>query len=124
MKKFLGLSALALALTACSQNQSETSTAPAVIGGAALSNVISVQQALASADDAYVTVEGTVLNKVGEETYLFSDGTGQMRVEIDDDVWRGQHVGSSENRVRLSGEIDRNYNRVELDVKQITVIQQ
>lgn len=124
MKKLLGLSVLALALTACSQNQPVTAAAQSVSNGAAFSNVISVQQALSSADDTYVTLEGTLLNKAGNEAYLFSDGTGKIRVEIDDDVWRGQHVGSSDNRVRLSGEIDRNHNGVELDVKQITVIQQ
>lgn len=123
MKKILGLSVLALALTACSSNQSVAPAAQsAVIGGQPFSNVISVQQALASADDTHVTLEGTIVKKVGHEKYQFSDGTAQILVEIDDDEWRGQTV-SPDTRVRLAGEIDRELNRVELDVKQVTVIQ-
>lgn len=121
MKKVLGLALIAMALSACYSNTSNGSSQATVLG-IAPTNVISVKQALAAADDSYVTVEGTLLNKVGDETYLFKDATGQMRVEIDDEVWLGQHVGSEGNQVRLYGEIDKGFSRTELDVKQLTII--
>lgn len=126
MKKILGLAALAFIVTGCqSQQAAAPATQPAqpTVATETFSNVISVQQALASADDTYVTLEGTILNKAGDESYWFSDGTGKIRVEIDDDVWRGQNVSSVGNRVRLSGEIDKDRTKTEVDVKQITVIQ-
>ncbi|HHW7522592.1 TPA: YgiW/YdeI family stress tolerance OB fold protein [Mannheimia haemolytica] len=120
MKKVLGLTLMAMALSACNSTASNGSSQANT--GVAPANVISVKQALAAADDSYVTVEGTLLNKVGDETYLFKDATGQIRVEIDDEVWAGQHVSSEGNKVRLYGEIDKGFNKTELDVKTLTVI--
>ena len=122
MKKVLGLALMAMALSACNSTASNGSSQANTVFGPTNMNVISVKQALAAADDSYVTVEGTILNKVGDETYLFKDTTGQIRVEIDDEVWAGQHVGSEGNKVRLYGEIDKGFTKTELDVKTLTVI--
>lgn len=125
MKKMLGLSALVLALAACSNTQQTNTTAQQPTFGANSNTaaVVSVKQALAANDDSYVTVEGRILNKVGDDEYMFSDGTAQIRVEIEDEVWGSQTVSSDNNRVRLYGEIDKELHKTELKAKQLTVLQ-
>ena len=34
-------------------------------------------------DDTWVTLKGHILEKVGRKYYMFSDGTGQIRLDID-----------------------------------------
>lgn len=122
MKKVVGLIALSTLLAACSQPSNiPVAQTQTTFGAAQPSSVISVQQALNARDDSYVTLEGSIASQIGHEMYLFSDGTAQIQVEIDDEVWAGQNVGK-ESRIRISGEIDREFNRVELDVKQLTVL--
>lgn len=56
-------------------------------------------------DDAKVTLEGHLLRKTGHETYVFSDGTGEITVEIDDDDLPSQPV-DADTKIRIEGEID------------------
>ncbi len=74
-------------------------------------------------DDMKATLEGRILRKVGDEEYLFSDDTGEIRVEIDDDDFPRQPV-SETTRVRLEGEVDTHrYKEVDFDVDRVTIIQ-
>lgn len=74
-------------------------------------------------DDADVTVQGHLLRKVGDEEYVFSDGTGEIIVEIDDDDFpQGQPV-DDKTRVELVGEVDTNKRRPpEIDVDRVRVL--
>jgi len=54
----------------------------------------------------YVTLSGNIVSHLRADYYLFRDGSGELRVEIDDGLWRGREV-SPETTVRLLGEIDR-----------------
>jgi uncharacterized protein (TIGR00156 family) len=56
-------------------------------------------------DGDLVTVEGMLIRKVGDETYVLSDGTTEINVEIDDDDFPTQQV-SETTRVRIEGEVD------------------
>ncbi|WP_336426575.1 NirD/YgiW/YdeI family stress tolerance protein [Providencia rustigianii] len=58
---------------------------------------------------------------MGKELYEFKDSTGSIVVDIDDRLWRGQVV-TSETKVRLDGEIDKEWALLEVDVKQVTII--
>ena len=53
----------------------------------------------------YVTMEGNIVAHLRGDYYQFSDGTGQIRVEIPPGTFGGQQVGP-ETRVRIMGEID------------------
>ncbi|MEQ9850354.1 YgiW/YdeI family stress tolerance OB fold protein [Pectobacterium brasiliense] len=69
-------------------------------------------------DDTWVTLSGNIEKRIGDENYLFRDSTGTMEVEIDHKRWNGQMV-SPTDKVEISGELDKEFNAVGVDVKQI-----
>lgn len=74
-------------------------------------------------DDQYVTLQGYIIQKIGNDDYIFQDRTGQIIVDIDHEVFRGQKV-SPQTKVLLQGEIDKDFTRpMEIDVDRLTVIQ-
>ncbi len=79
---------------------------------------VTVAEALKLGDDAWVTLTGRIEKQLGHEEYSFTDGTGAVRVEIDDKVWRGLTVGP-EDVVVIQGEVDRDFTKMEIEVKSI-----
>lgn len=65
-----------------------------------------VAEALKMNDDTPVVLVGKIEKNLGNEKYQFSDKTGSIVVEIDDEDWRGQVV-KPENTVEIRGEIDK-----------------
>ena len=83
--------------------------------------VTTVAAALEAADDTHVVLEGQIVKRLQDELYEFKDGTGTIQVEIDDEDWPGQSV--SENaKVRLTGEVDKDFNSREIDVDRVELI--
>ena len=83
--------------------------------------ITTVKQALTLKDDTPVQLKGYVVKATGDEKYQFSDQTGSITVDIDDDLWQGQPV-SAKTPVTIIGEIDIDYKptkRVEVDVDQV-----
>ncbi len=80
--------------------------------------IVSIQQAKGMNDDAMVILQGNIQKKVGDELYLFSDGTDTILVEIDDDDWNGLNIGP-DDMVEISGEVDKGWTSIEIDVDQI-----
>ena len=74
------------------------------VGGA--ETIVTVKQVNEMRDDVPVIVKGHIVQRMGEDNYLFEDATGSITVEIDDDEWRGQTV-TPEDTVKLYGEVDR-----------------
>lgn len=74
-------------------------------------------------DDEDVVVQGHLLRQLGDEEYLFSDGTGEIVVEIDDDDFpRGEPV-DDKVKVELVGEVDTNRNNPpEIDVDKVRIM--
>lgn len=73
-------------------------------------------------DDAKVVLEGRIVKKTGHERYEFSDASGKITVEIDDDDWRGLSV-NTQDKVRIEGEVEHKRNQaVEIDVDRISKI--
>lgn len=83
---------------------------------------VTVAEALQLSDDAEVRVEGFIVKAVGDEKYEFRDDSGTMLVEIDDDDWRGLEV-TPEVRVRIHGEIDKEWRDTQLDADGIRVVE-
>ena len=69
-------------------------------------------------DDVPVIVQGHIVQRMGDENYLFEDATGSITVEIDDDDWRGQTITPSDT-VKLYGEVDRGIFKTELDINYV-----
>lgn len=84
--------------------------------------ITTVEQALKAGDDSHVTLEGKITKRLTkDERYEFTDSTGTIVVEIDKDEWPAQVI-DDKTRVRLTGEIDRDFNSVEVDVDRVEVI--
>jgi len=79
---------------------------------------VTVAEALKMRDDSKVTLTGKIVKKLGPEKYEFSDGSGSITIEIDDDDWRGLTVGP-EDTVVIHGEVDRDFQGREIDVDSI-----
>ena len=77
----------------------------------------------APVDDQRVVLRGKILRKIGNEKYIFSDGTAEIRVDIDDYEFPPQPITES-TLVEISGKVDVELMRpVEIDVKRITLPQ-
>lgn len=73
-------------------------------------------------DDADVIVRGQLLRQVRDEKYMFSDGSGEILVEIDDDDFPRQPVDET-TTVELIGEVDTGRRRApEIDVDTVRIV--
>lgn len=89
------------------------------VGGS--QSIITVEQAKQLRDDAWVTLEGNIISRIGHEHYQFKDSTGMIIVDIDDKYWNGQNV-TPDTKIRIEGEVDKDWIELEVDVKRLTVI--
>ena len=99
MNKILAVSAMVLTFAVASQANAQG------FGGGFQGPTISAE-ALKMNDDTPVVLVGKIEKNLGNEKYQFSDKTGSIVVEIDDEDWRGQVV-KPENTVEIRGEIDK-----------------
>lgn len=83
------------------------------VGGA--ETIVTVKQVNEMRDDVPVIVKGHIVQRMGDEKYLFEDSTGSIAVEIDEDNWRGQTVTPTDT-VKLYGEVDRGLFKTEIDI--------
>lgn len=80
--------------------------------------IVTVKQVNEMRDDIPVIVKGNIIQRMGDDKYLFEDSTGSIAVEIDDDDWRGQTVSPSDT-VKLYGDVDRGLFKTEIEVEYI-----
>jgi uncharacterized protein (TIGR00156 family) len=97
-------------------------TAVAQFQGPGASEGMTVQQAKSARDDSEVTLVGRITARISEDDYVFQDDTGEIPVEIDDHVWRGQKI-TPENQVQITGEVDHERNGIKIDVRSLDVVQ-
>ncbi len=83
--------------------------------------IVTVKQVKEMRDDVPVVVKGHILQRMGDEKYLFEDSTGSITVEIDDEDWRNQTVTPTDT-VKLYGDVDRGIFKTEIDVDYIEKI--
>ncbi|WP_159566331.1 YgiW/YdeI family stress tolerance OB fold protein [Budvicia diplopodorum] len=81
-----------------------------------------VEQAKTLGDDTWVTLQGTVEMQIGKGLYQFRDASGTINVEIDDKRWNGLMI-TPKDKVEIQGEVDKDWNSVAIDVKQISKVQ-
>lgn len=116
--KSLVIAAMALALPATAviaqQNQTET------FGNNYQS--INVKDIKNLADDSLVEVTGKITKRISGEDYEFSDSTGTIAMEIDQDVWQGLQVTANDT-VRVRAEVDKDWHGIELEAEVITVVE-
>lgn len=81
-------------------------------------NKVSVTHLQNLTDDSWVTLEGMLVKHLGGEIYVFRDASGEVEVEIDQEVWHGTEVGPSD-LIRIRGEVDHSWNKTEIDVNSL-----
>jgi uncharacterized protein (TIGR00156 family) len=84
-------------------------------------DIVTVEAAKNLRDDHPVTIKGKIEKSLGDEKYLFADDTGNIVIEIDNKLWRGISVDQNDV-VEISGEVDKEFMKVEIDVSSIKKI--
>ena len=82
-----------------------------------------VESAKSLRDDAWVTLRCNIVERISDDTYLFKDSTGTINVDINHKRWNGVTVGPQDT-VEIQGEVDKDWNSVEIDVKEIRKVTQ
>jgi uncharacterized protein (TIGR00156 family) len=85
---------------------------------------VDVKSVLANpVDDMWVILKGYLLQKVGRDKYTFSDGSGQIRLDIDDKYFPPGVPITPKTYIQISGKVDvEHYRSPEIDVKNIVVL--
>lgn len=65
-------------------------------------------------------VEGTLIKQINADTFIFSDGTNEIQVEIDDDISMPSAINAT-TRLRLYGEYEGG-NTPEIEVDRILIL--
>ena len=66
-------------------------------------------------NDMDVVLQGNLLKKVAHEKYTFSDGTGEITVEIDDEDFGGKQI-NPKTKIEIHGEVEVRGSWVQIDV--------
>ena len=73
-------------------------------------------------DDMHVILNGNILKKLSHKKYIFSDGTGEIKVEIDKDDFPQAQI-TPQTKVEITGEVERKFFRpVTIDVKSVKIL--
>jgi uncharacterized protein (TIGR00156 family) len=121
------LFALTLTLTtvfsyAAFQPTGESKSSGGFQGPTARHLIHDVVSALNASDDAQIELTGNIISSIGHDDYIFRDATGEIKVEIDDNLWQGNTV-TPETQVIIRGEVDKNWSEVTIDADHIQVVQ-
>lgn len=74
-------------------------------------------------DDQHVSLKGKLTKKVGSEKYIFTDGTGEIRVEIDNEDFPAVAV-DDKTTIEITGEVEKDFmESPEIDVETLAVVQ-
>jgi uncharacterized protein (TIGR00156 family) len=90
-------------------------------GPEASGRAVTVAQIGEARPGSYVTVTGHIVAHQRGDYFTFRDATGDIRVEIEDSVWRNRPV-APETRVRLLAEVDRGLAGRYLWVKSLQIV--
>jgi uncharacterized protein (TIGR00156 family) len=83
--------------------------------------IVTIAQVNEMRDGVPVVVVGQIIQRMGDDKYLFQDGTDSITIEIDDDGWRGQTVNETDT-VKIYGDVDRGIFDTEIDVDYVEKI--
>lgn len=118
------LSLPALAATGGGFDPSETPPPPhkqdSGIKGSEDAKESTVKTVITSDKNTWVTLEGNIIKKTGEEHYTFRDKTGSITIILKDDKWNGQKV-TPKDLVSISGRLENEQAKNIVRVEQIRI---
>lgn len=89
-------------------------------GPVEVSSVASLLEDTSMFTEKHVVVEGNLLRQIKGDTYIFSDGHGEIQVELDDDIVLNQPLDET-SKVRLFGEYEGG-NTPEIEVDRLQLL--
>lgn len=113
---------LSLASAQYTGPQGETNTNGGYNGPTLSQSITTVREAKTLRDDAHIKMRGKIVKHSHKNKYIFSDDTGELTVEIDRDEWNGLNLDAND-LVEIAGEVDKDWNTVEIDVDYIAKVQ-
>lgn len=118
MKKLLTLGTLLVATSAMAGFNSNQQA-----GGfnqTAQGQTMTVAQALKAQDNSIVSLKGKIVRQVDNDEFIFSDGTAEIKIDVEDSAWAGQNVTPNDTIV-IEGKIDNErFEKTDMDVFRIT----
>ena len=82
-----------------------------------------VKQLVASGkDDQYARLQGKITSHDHGKKYTFADDSGSMSVEISSKRFPEGQTISAEQRVELSGKLDKGWNKTKFEVKELRLL--
>ncbi|MCL2175596.1 MAG: NirD/YgiW/YdeI family stress tolerance protein [Treponema sp.] len=81
-------------------------------------DVITIEEAKTLRDETPVMLKGKIERFLGNKKYLFTDNTGSIVIEIENRLWQTLSIDEND-LVEITGEIDRNFRRIEVEVEGI-----
>ena len=82
-----------------------------------------VKQLVASGkDDQYARLQGRIVSHDHGKNYTFADDSGSMSVEISSKRFPEGQTISADQRVELSGKLDKGWNKMEFEVKEMRLL--
>lgn len=113
---------LAIFVTAIGMSVFGTTSAQYTGPGATVAPTTVMAILKAPIEDQEVVLTGVLLKKLSKEKYIFTDGSGQIRVEIDSKYMLGL-ILDEKTRVEIRGEVEKDFlESPEIDVKMIKVL--
>lgn len=80
----------------------------------------SVKMVINNHKNTWVTLEGNIIKKTGEEHYTFRDKTGEIAISLKDGKWNGQKV-TPKDLVSISGRLTKEKGKNVIQVEQIRI---
>ncbi len=81
---------------------------------------ITVAEAKQMRDDSRLSLDGFIAGHLRGDHYLFHDDSGEIDIEVEKRVWRGQQIGP-DTGVRIDGELEHESGSVYIDVHRLEV---
>lgn len=74
-------------------------------------------------DDSPVQLEGYLVKRVSKDKYIFSDGSAEIRVEIDDKHFPTASAVNEKTLVQIRGEVEKDFLKSpEIDVDYLAIV--
>ena len=98
------------------------SPASAAFDGPGAAPVVKNSASVASAPkDSPAQLGGNIVRQVKDELYIFKDASGEVLVEIDDDLMANRNI-TPDNKVRLRGDVDREDGKPTVEVDMLEIL--